>query len=120
MFSSSDNTSPFPLSTITSFEESNPVADRSLQMKMDHSRESREHKLSRMRQISNTSSLIYEGVSFNKFRPLVERELNPYTLLITIFQIADDFTWRQYLGHLELLIKKFTNFVESSKGKVLD
>lgn len=50
----------------------------------------------------------------------MEEENNPYTLLATIFVVADSFEWRKYIGHMAILIKKFNNLVESSKGKVLE
>lgn len=53
-----------------------------------------------MRQINQIEMLSYQGISFNKFIPVVEKVSNPYTLLVTIFSIADHFEWRNYLCHL--------------------
>lgn len=73
-----------------------------------------------MRLMHSREFIPFDGISFGKFAPTAESEENPYTILVTIFKIVDNFTWRQYLCHLEILIKKFTNFIESSKGTILE
>jgi len=53
-----------------------------------------------MRQIHQIHFLEYEGIGFGKFVGVVDRENNPYSLLVTIFAIADNFEWRHYVCHL--------------------
>lgn len=71
MFSNLENTSPLPIKNINYKQDYSEHAQKSLQIKASHSKESREQKMSRIRQMNSVGFIAYEGVNYQKFAPLV-------------------------------------------------